>query len=223
MRPLSILRMLLPAGLALVALKFAIDDLAVPRATTELRLWGIGEYRQLQRRPGGRISTGCAPATTSSACRPTPRRWGGCSDITIFRRGDDGILTERLQAESATPLPDGWRLRAGHPGAGRRPRRRSAAELDWPGADRHRPDPAAGPSAARARARPAAGDRRRRRLWAAGARALPDLAASADRRRLRADVPDDAGLRAGPPLQPYRLDRPGVHDRGRDRLHAADL
>ena len=37
--------MLLPAGLALVAVKFAVDDFALPQATSELRLWGIGDYR----------------------------------------------------------------------------------------------------------------------------------------------------------------------------------
>ena len=54
-RPPRILKMLLPAGLALVAVKFAVDDLAVPRATTQLRLWGIGEYRH---RPGEAESGG---------------------------------------------------------------------------------------------------------------------------------------------------------------------
>ena len=35
---------------------------------------------------------------------------GRVSDITIFRRGDDGILTERIDAASATDIPGGWRL-----------------------------------------------------------------------------------------------------------------
>ena len=71
-RPLSILRMLLPAGLALVAVKFAVDDFALPQATSELRLWGIGDYRHRPTDARGRAaSTGCAAGRTSSASRPT--------------------------------------------------------------------------------------------------------------------------------------------------------
>ena len=109
-RPATILRMLLPAGLALVAAKFAIDDVAVPRATTELRLWGIGDYRHRPvdgaagefywLRSGNDIVRLSANAAAV----------GEVSDITIFRRGDDGILTERLEAASATTSADGWRL-----------------------------------------------------------------------------------------------------------------
>lgn len=109
-RPLSILRMLLPAGLALVALKFVIDDQAVPRAATELRLWGIGEYKRgySEGQAAGYywLRTGDDIVRMSADAASV----GILSDITIFRRGHDGILTERLQAKSATPLAEGWRL-----------------------------------------------------------------------------------------------------------------
>jgi LPS export ABC transporter permease LptG len=109
-RPLTILRMLLPVGLALVVGKFAIDDLALPHATSELRLWGIGEYRS---RPAEgqagefywlksgndilRLSANAASA-------------GRVERVTIFRRGPEGLLTERIEAPAATPAPSGWRL-----------------------------------------------------------------------------------------------------------------
>src|SRR4051794_3703214 len=44
-RPITLLKFLIPAGLLLVGAKFVIDDVALPWASTELRLWGIGEYR----------------------------------------------------------------------------------------------------------------------------------------------------------------------------------
>ena len=223
-RPVTILRMLLPAGLALVAGKFAIDDVAVPRATTALRLWGIGDYRHRPvdgaagdfywLRSGNDIVRLSANAAAV----------GEVTDITIFRRGDDGILTERLEAASATTAPGGWRLEQ----VTRAPRRRRMPSsgwptLDWPGDDRHRPDPAAGPPAARAERSASCSD-----VIAAGGyglRAREPYLTWAHQRvagRLHADVPDAAGLRPGAPVQPHRLDRARVHDRGRDRLLAAD-
>ncbi|MEK0084664.1 LptF/LptG family permease [Benzoatithermus flavus] len=109
-RPLAILRMLLPVGLVLVGAKFAIDDFALPRATMELRIWGIGEYR---RRPGeGQegefywVRSGDDIVQLSAPAAVV----GKVEDITIYRRDPQGILTERLQAASATPIEHGWRL-----------------------------------------------------------------------------------------------------------------
>ncbi len=109
-RPLRILRMLLPAGLALVAVKFAVDDFALPRATTELRIWGIGDYRHRATdaeasgfywlRSGNDIVRLSANAISV----------GKINDVSIFRRGSDGILTERIDAASATDAPGGWLL-----------------------------------------------------------------------------------------------------------------
>ena len=128
-RPLTILRMLLPAGLALVAVKLAVDDLAVPQATTELRLWGIGDYRHRpdrRRQPGGYywLRSGNDIVRLSANAIAA----GEVSDLSIFRRGADGILTERLDAASATDIPGGWRLQRGHP----RPRSPAAASSAWP-------------------------------------------------------------------------------------------
>ena len=109
-RPLTILRMLLPAGLALVAVKFAVDDLAVPHATSELRLWGIGDYRHrpTDAEAGGFywLRSGQDIVRLSANAIAT----GKVSDLSIFRRGADGILTERIDAASATDIPGGWRL-----------------------------------------------------------------------------------------------------------------
>lgn len=109
-RPLALLGLMLPAALLLVAAKFAIDDLAAPRAAAGLRAWGIGEYRHRPvdgqagaftwLRSGGdivRLSSGALDA-------------GRLEAVTVFRRGPDGILTERLEAATAVPVPGGWRL-----------------------------------------------------------------------------------------------------------------
>jgi lipopolysaccharide export system permease protein len=113
-RPVTILRMLLPAGLAMVVVKFAVDDMAVPRATTALRLWGIGEYRP---RPGDSATGGAAgefywlrSGDDVVRISANAAAVGEVSDVTIFRRGADGILTERLDAATASTVPGGWRL-----------------------------------------------------------------------------------------------------------------
>ena len=109
-RPITILRLLLPAGLLLVGAKFAIDDVALPRATSALRVWGIGEYRHQAMdgqsgpyywlRSGDDIVRVSANAVSAGALR----------DVTVFRRDPAGILTERLDAPRAEIVADGWRL-----------------------------------------------------------------------------------------------------------------
>jgi LPS export ABC transporter permease LptG len=109
-RPLTILKLLLPAGLALVAAKFVIDDLAVPQATGSLRAWGIGDYRHTPidgqagafqwLRSGGDIIRLSANAVSIGELR----------DITVFRRDPKGILEERLDAPRGTVVEGGWRL-----------------------------------------------------------------------------------------------------------------
>lgn len=129
-RPLTVLRLLLPAGLALVAVKFAVDDMALPRAANELRLWGIGEYRHHPAdgqagdyywlRSGDDVIRLSANAVSV----------GRLADLTVFRRGPDGILTERLQAPTATPVEGGWQLeQVTRTEVGGRPERLPAFEL----------------------------------------------------------------------------------------------
>lgn len=132
-RPLATLRMLLPVGLLLVGAKFAIDDVALPRATTELRLWGIGEYRH---RPGegqsGQdywVRSGDDIVQISALAAAA----GKVENITIYRRDPQGLLTERVSAGRAEPIPGGWRLLE----ATRSPVGAQVAErlpaYDWPG------------------------------------------------------------------------------------------
>jgi len=133
-RPLTILKLMLPAGLLLVATKFAVDDLALPRAASALRLWGIGDYRSTPQegqsgdyywlRSGHDVVRLSADAITRGEIR----------DVTIFRRDDDGILTERVEAERATTIPGGWRLEEVTRSrvAGREVD--NLPSLDWPGA-----------------------------------------------------------------------------------------
>jgi LPS export ABC transporter permease LptG len=132
-RPLSILRMLLPAGLALVAVKFAVDDLALPRATGELRAWGIGDYRH---RPTDAEASGYYWLRSGNdivRLSANAIAAGKVLDISIFRRDGDGLLTERIDAASASDSASGWLLQnvtRSQVGARRTER---VATLEWPG------------------------------------------------------------------------------------------
>jgi lipopolysaccharide export system permease protein len=109
-RPLTLLRLLLPAGLLLVGIKFAVDDVALPRAAASLRAWGIGEYRPRPTegeaagfawlRDGGDIVRLASDALGA----------GRLEQVTVFRRDPNGILTARIDAARAEPVPGGWRL-----------------------------------------------------------------------------------------------------------------
>jgi LPS export ABC transporter permease LptG len=132
-RPLTVLRMLLPVGLVLVGAKFVVDDVALPRATTELRIWGIGEYRHRPGegqageyywvRSGDDIVRLAAPAAVV----------GKVEDVTIYRRDPAGILIERLTAARAEPAPDGWRLLDVTRSAIGAHTLERLPDLDWPG------------------------------------------------------------------------------------------
>ncbi|MFO1072147.1 MAG: LptF/LptG family permease [Geminicoccaceae bacterium] len=109
-RPITVLRLLLPAGLLLVGAKFAVDDIALPRATTALRTWGIGEYRHQvmegQSGPYYWLRSGADVVRVSANAVSA----GALRDVTVFRRDPAGILTERLDAPKAEVIAGGWRL-----------------------------------------------------------------------------------------------------------------
>lgn len=109
-RPLTVLRLLLPAGLALAGAKFLVDDLAVPRAAGALRDWGIGDYgheaAEGQAGPYQWLRSGDDIVRISANAASA----GRLREITVFRRGPDGLLRERLDAPRAVEVPGGWRL-----------------------------------------------------------------------------------------------------------------
>lgn len=109
--PLGLIMRLLPVGLLLVVVKFAVDDWVVPRASAALREWSVADYRRSS------IVGGDATAIWLRSGQDVVRidREAAARrrvvDITIFRRDADGLLLERLDAEAAREEADGWLLR----------------------------------------------------------------------------------------------------------------
>jgi lipopolysaccharide export system permease protein len=109
-RPIAVLWMLLPAGLGLVAGKLLIDDRVLPHATEQLRLWGIGEYRHRPAEGTAGLYYWLRSGDDIVRLSANGISAGEVTDLSIFRRGADGILTERIDAASATDIQGGWRL-----------------------------------------------------------------------------------------------------------------
>lgn len=109
--PLGIIVRLLPAGLMLIALKLAIDDQVTPRATAELRAWGVGEFRRSTMIGGAADAIWLRSGRDVVRIGKEPAARGEVADLTIFRRDGDGLLLERLDAARADPGSEGWQLR----------------------------------------------------------------------------------------------------------------
>jgi lipopolysaccharide export system permease protein len=108
--PVRVMIMLLPLGLIVGVAHFLLSDRGIPYAAPILREWGIGDYGEKQLKVGDRdpiwmragsdiLRAGSANATATEL-----------SDVVIFRRNNDGLLTEQVFADRAS-LHDGrWEL-----------------------------------------------------------------------------------------------------------------
>jgi lipopolysaccharide export system permease protein len=108
--PLGIIWRLLPAGLVLIGLKFAIDDQLTPWSAAQLRSWGVGEYRHSSLIGGAPDAIWFESGDDAVRIRRDAAAVGEVRDIAIFRRDADGLLLERLDAPRAEPTVGGWRL-----------------------------------------------------------------------------------------------------------------
>lgn len=108
--PLGMIYRLLPVGLLLVGLKFAVDDMLVPYTSGELRAWAVGEYK---RTAGAAGATNDVWLSSGADVVRIPREAAAqrrIDAITIFRRDAQGLLIERLDAARALPVAEGWEL-----------------------------------------------------------------------------------------------------------------
>jgi LPS export ABC transporter permease LptG/LPS export ABC transporter permease LptF len=102
-----LLLMALPAALALSFASFAAAEYAAPRAQLELAQWwqatkpeARGGAKERWFRIGGDIVRAAGASTDG-------RR---LEQVTLYRRGPDGLLTERIAARSALAAAGGWTL-----------------------------------------------------------------------------------------------------------------
>lgn len=109
--PLRLMRGLLPVGCLLAALQFTLDDQILPETTVQLREWQVGEFSETSDLAGsdGRVWL----RSGNDYLRISQDNLGdeNLEEVTLFRRDDQGLLYERLDAESAQRTSNGWLLR----------------------------------------------------------------------------------------------------------------
>lgn len=127
---LGLLVRLWPAMLLVVGGKLLIDDWGVPATIPALRTLGVADLKtvglptgdQIWVRVGGDVLR--LPAAAAIEQRPR--------DLLILRLDPEGRLLEQVEAATAEPGPEGWRLLdVTRRGAGARPPEH-LAELSWP-------------------------------------------------------------------------------------------
>jgi lipopolysaccharide export system permease protein len=99
---------LLPVGLLLGGLQFAVDNLAVPPSIDKLYAWGVGDYRK----PRGDESAVTWIHVGNDIVRvPTANIRGDVlEDFTVFQRNAEGDLLARLEVASAHYEAGLWQL-----------------------------------------------------------------------------------------------------------------
>jgi lipopolysaccharide export system permease protein len=105
-----LLAMALPAALAVVVINFVAVEIVAPRTDPMLQTWWQSTAppaKQTAPKPKAfRVGADLAIATTSDLSGRT------LHDVKIYRRDATGRQTERIQADSASYSPQGWRLNA---------------------------------------------------------------------------------------------------------------
>ncbi len=106
----GVMRGLLPVGLILVVAQFALNDRAVPETLAQLHAWGVGNIER------GGYANGLGPTfwlrsgNDIIALPADAAREQRLVDLRIFRRDQDGMLIEQIDAASARRDGEVWTL-----------------------------------------------------------------------------------------------------------------
>ncbi len=106
----GLFRRLLPVGLLLGALQFAVDDLAVPRGVEGLRAWGVGEFESPKDVDTTKDVTWIHVGTDIVRIPDGNIRQASLSDFVIFERDGSGTLLARLDVAAARYADGVWEL-----------------------------------------------------------------------------------------------------------------
>jgi lipopolysaccharide export system permease protein len=108
--PMGLIFAMLPVAVALAAVDFANNDVAVPETQSALRSLGFASERKSASASEKSEAEWLLSGSDVVRLPKQPATDGVLRHISIFRRDADGRLTERIDAESATPQGDGWML-----------------------------------------------------------------------------------------------------------------
>lgn len=107
---LGMMKALAPVAILIGAIQFGLDDAAVPHAEATLRDRGLGEIGRKGLIEKQMSATWLRSGPDIIRIPTLIAQQGELRHVAIFRRDSTGSLTERLDAESAAPVPEGWLL-----------------------------------------------------------------------------------------------------------------
>jgi lipopolysaccharide export system permease protein len=108
--PAGIIRSLLPAGALLMLFQFGLDEKLVPNAYADLRSWQIRDFPKAPLVPTDPLAVWVLSGSDIIRIPKDSARARTLTDVTIFQRDDQGVLTGQINATRAEPTEDGWRL-----------------------------------------------------------------------------------------------------------------
>lgn len=108
--PFRLIFMLMPLAFLAGGLQFVLSDTAIPATTPQLRDWGIGDYGTEKLKVGERDAIWMRAGSDILRAGSANADSTELDDLIIFRRDENGLLTEQIYADKAE-LKDGrWAL-----------------------------------------------------------------------------------------------------------------
>lgn len=108
--PYRVIAMLLPLGLLLGGCNFLLTDIAVPRAAPQLHAWGIGDYGSKRLKVGEKDPIWMRSGNDILRAADSNPQATELDNVIIFRRDEEGLLTEQIMAAKAKLQDDRWEL-----------------------------------------------------------------------------------------------------------------
>jgi lipopolysaccharide export system permease protein len=110
MSPVRIMLMLVPLGILLGGTHFLVSDRGIPAAAPILREWGIGDYGEKQLKVGERDPIWMRAGNDILRAGSSNASATQLDDVVIFRRNENGLLTEQVFAKNAVLNEGRWEL-----------------------------------------------------------------------------------------------------------------
>ncbi len=108
--PVRLTVLLLPLAFIAGGLQFVLSDMAIPASTPQLREWGIGDYGSEKLKVGERDPIWMRAGTDILRAGSANADSTELSDVIIFRRDAQGLLTEQIYAASSKLTDGRWTL-----------------------------------------------------------------------------------------------------------------
>lgn len=108
--PARLTLLLLPLAFIAGGLQFVLSDMAIPATSPQLREWGIGDYGSEKLKVGERDAIWMRAGTDILRAGSANADSTELQNVIIFRRDEQGLLTEQIYAASSKLSGERWTL-----------------------------------------------------------------------------------------------------------------